>query len=226
MQYRPFARVGLYLFLVLIPSWVWAQGGDTLQRAKIPTGERETTSTQKTVEVSRAFAPTIQDADKVGRQPVMDDSASVAPHFTYQLNPHPIVTHFALRPLPAARMGAETHDPTSLFYLKLGIGNYLSPLAEGYVTSKYHEHYSGGIAAKHRSAFGSVTLANGRKPAFRSLAMRPLRIWHCMENSGIAMRSAHSTVLQIPLDFRRIHISSPELLPMRMGGVLPSTPPI
>ncbi|KQM08807.1 MAG: hypothetical protein AL399_05285 [Candidatus [Bacteroides] periocalifornicus] len=162
MQYRPFARVGLYLFLVLIPSWVWAQGGDTLQRAKIPMGERETTSTQKTVEVSRAFAPTIQDADKVGRQPVMDDSASVAPHFTYELDPHPIVTHFALRPLPAARMGAETHDPTSLFYLKLGIGNYLSPLAEGYVTSKYHEHYSGGIAAKHRSAFGSVTLANGQ----------------------------------------------------------------
>ena len=66
MQYRTLARAGLYLFLVLIPSWVWAQGNDTLQRANIPTGERETTSTQKTVEVSRAFAPTIHDADKVG----------------------------------------------------------------------------------------------------------------------------------------------------------------
>ncbi|PIE84616.1 MAG: hypothetical protein CSA07_00715 [Bacteroidia bacterium] len=112
----------------------------------------------KTVEVSRAYEPKVEDAEKTNFIPPLDDTVVPAPVFTYSLIQRPVHSLITLRPLPAARMGDEAPEELSNWYLRLGFGNYLSPLGELYYSSDQGKHFTLGAHLRHASDWGKVKL--------------------------------------------------------------------
>lgn len=137
---------------------VFGQSADSVVVVPLPPQAQS-----KTVEVSRVYDPTIQDADKINFLPTIDDTVELAPHFSYSLYARPVMQNFPLRPVPPARMGKEGLEELSYYYLKLGMGNYFSPLAEGYISGGRSDRFTFGVGLRHRSAFGKLKLRDGEK---------------------------------------------------------------
>lgn len=140
-----------------LPSAILAQTSSTSEPVTLPS------STAKTVEVSRRFDPSINEASKINFLPTLDDTLELPPKLTYTLYARPVTHTFPLRSIPPARMGTEKLPPLKYFYAKFGFGNYISPLAEIYISSPRAEKFTFGIAATHRSAFGKLTLLDSTK---------------------------------------------------------------
>ena len=117
----------------------------------------------KEVQVVRPYEPTISDAFKINELPLVADTISVSPSFSYNLTMRPVAINFNVNPIPPARMVAEPLTRISRGYAKLGFGNYSSPLAEIYYSNERDEEYSYGVWLKHKSSFGNIKLDNSAK---------------------------------------------------------------
>lgn len=156
MVIRAYRGVLLAASLVLMAMVSFAQEADSVQQPEAG-GNAQT----KTVEVSRAFAPSIGDADRIHYLPSIDDTLRAPMAFEYTLSPRPMLQGYAMRELPPARMSKEPLRPISPFFIKLGYGNYTSPLAQVYISGGRRERLGYAISLDHNSSFGEVTLASG-----------------------------------------------------------------
>ncbi len=128
----------------------------------IPSPKEDTLSTTnlKTVEVSREFQPTIQGAEKYYFLPKLDDSVQPSPQFEYALFQRPVHSQFPVKSIPLARMGKEPLEDISPFYIKLGYGNYISPMLEAYYSGRRSKSFTYGGQITHNSSWGKLRLAD------------------------------------------------------------------
>ncbi len=169
------AYLPVFVLLLALPSFVVAQGvGEGAVSPSASAGvdgalsrrvgtEDEQAAELKTVEVRRAYEPKVEDAEKTNFIPPLDDTVAPAPVFTYSLLQRPVHSLITLRPLPAARMGDEPQEELSNWYLRLGYGNYISPLGELYYSSGRSERFTYGGQLRHASDWGKVKLRDGEK---------------------------------------------------------------
>ncbi len=118
---------------------------------------------KKEVQVVRPYEPSISDAFKINLQPKVEDTLKIAPNFSYSILQRPLITSFSVTPISAARMLQEQPLPLHSTYLKMGYGNYKSPLLELYFNKKRSTDYAFGAWVQHRSSFGDIELANSDK---------------------------------------------------------------
>jgi len=114
------------------------------------------------VVVIKPYEPTISDAVKINDLPRNDDTAAVSPSFVYNILPVRLKTDFEPKPIKPAKMSiplAELYKS----YIKLGLGNYYTPLAEYGYSSLRSKDYMIGAYLMHKSSHSKIKLDNEDK---------------------------------------------------------------
>jgi hypothetical protein len=117
----------------------------------------------KVVEVVKPYEPTLSDAYKINSMPIFSDTSKVIPVFEHTIFSRRIDTKFDLRPITAAKMVPPTIPKLYKSYIKLGFGNYLTPMAELNINSLRSKDYALGLQFNHISSQGKVKLENNEK---------------------------------------------------------------
>lgn len=118
---------------------------------------------RKEVRVVQPYDPKLSDAFKINLLPSIEDTVQLSPDFVYETAPRPYSSEYSVKPIKAARLLADPLTRLYGSYLKLGIGNYLTPLAELSINKKRSKDYSLGVYARHISSNGKVKLKNDEK---------------------------------------------------------------
>ncbi len=112
--------------------------------------------------VIKPYEPTISDAFKINSLPEIDDSVTAIPSFNYSILPVRIDIEYKPKEIKPAKM---TIPLAKLYksYLKLGLGNYFTPLAEYSYNGLRSEDYSLGAYFGHISSHSKIKLDNEDK---------------------------------------------------------------
>jgi hypothetical protein len=119
---------------------------------------------QKEVHVVKPYSPTLSGANKIQLLPSLDEEIEYeTPEFTYQLFPKLYDTEYRVEPIRAARMVKMPLKKLYKSQLTLGMGNYLTPLAEIDIDQLRSRNGTFGLSVKHHSMNGKVKLDNEEK---------------------------------------------------------------
>ncbi len=112
--------------------------------------------------VVKPYEPSLSDAYKINALPEIDDTVIITPSFNYSLLPAGIKTEFEPKAINPAKM---TIPLSKLYknYIKLGLGNYFTPLAEYSYNTLRSKEYSLGAYLRHKSSPSKLKLDNGEK---------------------------------------------------------------
>ncbi len=116
----------------------------------------------KEVVVIKSYQPSLSEASKINLMPVFGDTLIYKPNFKYSITPLNIKPIYQPRPVTAARVTPEIPDNLSKTYLKLGLGNHFTPLAELSINSLRSKENSYGIYAHHYSSNSTIKHINGK----------------------------------------------------------------
>jgi uncharacterized protein YxeA len=117
----------------------------------------------KEVEVVKPYIPVVSDASKINSLPVFNDTMVIKPTFNYHIVPTVINTEYQLNAINPAKMVSMPLTKLYNNYLKLGLGNYGTPMAEFYMNSQRSKKYAAGLFLHHQSSGGKIKLENGKK---------------------------------------------------------------
>ena len=109
------------------------------------------------------YKPSLPEAKKRSFLPEMKDTSTVRPDFHYDVRTTPFLPEYTISPIKAAALLPDPLTKLYKSYIKLGIGNYLTPLAELSITNERSKKGAIGFYARHFSTNGKVELDNGRK---------------------------------------------------------------
>jgi len=118
---------------------------------------------QREVRVVKPYSPTLSDAEKLNLLPDMRDTVQVRPDFNYTIVPKRFITPYQLEQIKPARMVGLPLEKLYKSQLTIGMGNYLTPLAELSVNQLRSRKSAMGMYLKHHSSGGNVTLDNNEK---------------------------------------------------------------
>ncbi len=118
---------------------------------------------KKEIVVVKPYQPSLSDAFKINVLPEVSDSLEISPDFVYAIHPKKYETGFNIEPINAASIVAQPLSKLTKSYLKLGFGNYITPLAELNVSSLRARDQSMGIYLKHNSINGKLKLDKDTK---------------------------------------------------------------
>ncbi len=115
---------------------------------------------RKEVVVVKNYKPVVSEASKINLLPEFEDTLELQPEFNYILTPRKIKTDFELSPIQPANLLGEPLDKLYKTYLKLGLGNHLSPLGELSINSLRSKDRSFGFYLHHNSTNSDIRLEN------------------------------------------------------------------
>lgn len=137
-------KIKYTLFLVLIiPGTLYAQ--ENIRRE---------------VKLYNPFKPTLSWENKIHFSPEMSDTSTRSPLFKYDISPQAFMPEYTIRTIAAARLEPDPLNKLYKSYLKLGFGNYFTPLGELSISSERSRNKIMGFYAAHNSSFGKVKLDN------------------------------------------------------------------
>lgn len=112
------------------------------------------------VVVTSRYKPVVEESAKVNVAPVITDTVStITKSFTYDITTRRLTSLYEPSRIKAARIIGEPATKLYNNYLKLGMGNYWSPLAELYFNSLRSQNKTFGVSVQHQSSWGTI----GRK---------------------------------------------------------------
>lgn len=118
---------------------------------------------KREVTLYNPFIPSLADFKKKSSLPVISDTTVVKPEFTYTVNTNPYSPEYTIVPVKAASLLPDPLGKLYKSYINLGVGNYLSPLAEVSVTNERSREGAYGLYVKHYSTNGKVKLQNDKR---------------------------------------------------------------
>jgi hypothetical protein len=93
-------------------------------------------------------------------EPVIDVPQTPAPVFKYSLKPKQMLFDPAIPLAKPVNIGSPGQAKILPFYLKMGYGNYASPLLEFYAHTLRTKNSAAGLSVKHISASGKPDFSN------------------------------------------------------------------
>lgn len=109
------------------------------------------------VVVTSRYKPVVEESTKINVAPSITDTVStITKSFTYDITTRRLTSLYEPSRIKAARIIGEPATRLYNNYLKLGMGNYWSPLAELYFNSLRNPNKTYGISATHRSSWGRI----------------------------------------------------------------------
>jgi hypothetical protein len=126
-------------------------------------GSTQAQNIKKEVYVVSTFRPEVADVDKISIMPTIADTIKIDTRIDYTVLPSRIKSDFSMRPIKSAKMVGTPLDKLYNSYLKLGIGNYITPLAEFSIHNLRSKEYAVGAYIFHKSSYTKLKLDNGVK---------------------------------------------------------------
>ncbi len=138
-------RFSLFAGLILLTATIQAQQLD------------------KVVVVEGAYQPAVEKAEKINAAPVFSDTILVKPILNYTILPSRIDARYEIKPIKPAKLVGSPLDRLYHSRVRLGFGNYTTPLAEFSIQNLRSKEYSVGAYVYHKSSHSKLKLDNGHK---------------------------------------------------------------
>jgi len=125
--------------------------------------KKQETGLKREVTLYNPYKPSLPESKKRSFLPDLNDTSKVRPDFRYDVKTTPFLPEYTISPIKAASLLPDPLPKLYKGYINLGIGNYLTPLAEISMTNERSNKGSIGFYARHFSSNGKVELENGTK---------------------------------------------------------------
>ena len=107
--------------------------------------------------VTGSYTPEVTFMPKVNVAPAVSDTSATLQHdFSYAVSPRRLTSIFDPSQIKAARIIAEPKKKLYHNYLRIGMGNYWSPMLEAYHNSTASRNHAYGISLGHHSSWGTI----------------------------------------------------------------------
>lgn len=123
--------------------------------------QKDTTKLNQSVEVVKAYHPSISNANKVNLMPVVDDTTRFTPEFKYFIQSQPVKTGFAATPIGAADVNGMQSKDLGPGFLKLGAGTYSTLYGEFFLNLPKSNFANFGLHLRHLSSDSKTKLKEG-----------------------------------------------------------------
>ena len=160
------------------------------------------------VVVTSRYKPVVEETQKINVAPTITDTVATMPKsFTYDISTRRLTSLYEPSRIKAARIIGEPATKLYNNYLKLGFGNYLSPLAEVYFNSLRSVDRTFGIRATHRSSWGTIGKKDEEKPSSSYYGQAPFSLTDVTFFGKLITKSHHqfSADLGYQNDFNRYY---------------------
>lgn len=118
---------------------------------------------KREVTLYNPYRPTLADARKMSFLPEIIDTARINPVFSYQVVSKAFTPAYPISPIKSASLLSDPLPKLYKSYVKIGMGNNNTPLAELSITSHRSKKGAVGFYAKHYSSNGKVPLENRQR---------------------------------------------------------------
>jgi hypothetical protein len=118
---------------------------------------------KREVTLYNPYKPSLADAKKRSFLPEINDTARIYPIFNYEVKSKPYSPTYTISPIKSASLLSDPLTRLYKSYVKIGIGNNNTPLAELSVTNLRSKKGAVGFYAKHYSSNGKVPLENKQR---------------------------------------------------------------
>ncbi|MFC2096787.1 hypothetical protein ACFLSI_00490 [Bacteroidota bacterium] len=139
-------KLVLFVFSLFLIQAVWGQ-----------------TNIGQHVKVIKPYTPTVSEAFKISILPKINDTIQVKAFFDYLLNPLQQETGLTLKSIKPSEISKEPLSHLNNAYVKVGGGNYLTPMAELYINNLRSQKSSIGLKLKHISSHGKIKFDDDKK---------------------------------------------------------------
>ncbi len=118
---------------------------------------------KREVTLYNPYKPSLPEGKKRSFLPDMSDTSKVRPDFHYNVLTTAFLPEYTISPVKAAALLPDPLTKLYKSYVNLGIGIYLTPLAELSITNGRSKKGTIGFYGRHFSTNGTVGLDNGKK---------------------------------------------------------------
>ena len=118
---------------------------------------------KREVTLYNPYKPTLPEVKKRSFLPDMNDTTKISHDFRYDINTVPFVPAYTISPIRAAALMPDPLPKLYKSFIKVGLGTYLSPLAEISITNERSKKGAIGFYGRHFSTNGKVKLPNDLK---------------------------------------------------------------
>lgn len=126
--------------------------------------ERSDESTlRREITLYNPYKPSLPDVRKKSFLPDITDTLTVNPSFNYEVKTVPFSPLYTISPIRSAALIPDPLPKLYKSYVKLGLGNNNTPLAELSITNERSKKGALGLYARHYSSNGKVPLENKQK---------------------------------------------------------------
>ena len=125
--------------------------------------KKQETGLKREVTLYNPYKPSLPESKKKSFLPDMNDTSKVRPDFHYEINTTPFLPEYTISPIKAASLLPDPLPKLYKSYVNIGLGNYITPLAEVSITNERSKKSSIGFYGRHFSTNGKVELDNGKK---------------------------------------------------------------
>lgn len=117
---------------------------------------------KREVTLYNPYKPTLPEAKKRSFLPDMKDTSTVRPDFHYNVKTTAFLPEYTISPIKAASLLPDPLTKLYKSYVKIGAGNYYTPLAELSITNERSKKGAIGFYGRHFSTNGRIDLPNGK----------------------------------------------------------------
>jgi hypothetical protein len=125
--------------------------------------KKQESSLKREVTLYNPYKPSLPDSKKRSFLPEISDTSKIRPDFHYDVRTTPFLPEYTISPIKAAALLPDPLPKLYKSYVNLGVGNYLTPLAEISITNERSKNGSIGFYAKHFSTNAKMDLENMKK---------------------------------------------------------------
>lgn len=125
--------------------------------------KKQQSDLKREVTLYNPYKPSLIDAKKKSFLPEINDSARVTPSFSYKVVSEPFSPTYTINPIKPASLLSDPLTKLYKGYVKLGLGNYTTPLAEVSISGTRSRKGVIGLYARHYSSSGYVPLPEAPK---------------------------------------------------------------
>ncbi len=118
---------------------------------------------KREVTLYNPYKPTLPETKKQSFLPDMNDTSKVRPSFNYDVKTTPFLPQYKISPIKAASLLPDPLPKLYKSFINIGLGNYLTPLAELSISNERSKKGSIGLYARHFSTNGNIELDNGQR---------------------------------------------------------------
>lgn len=123
--------------------------------------QKESGKLNQEVEVVKAYKPSVSNAEKINLLPEISDTTKFRPDMNYRINSHPVTSGFQSTQVKAYNQFQREINIPGFGKISGGIGNYLSPFLDVYVSNPNATNGTLGVELNHHSSQGTINLKGG-----------------------------------------------------------------